>query len=970
MNGKICNIAKKELSAYFSSPVAFIFLGTFLVVNLFIFFWVESFFARNIADVRPLFDWMPLLMVFLVAALTMRMWSEERRSGTLEFLLTLPVDMLQLVMGKFVGGMILVLISLALTLPIPFTVSFFGDLDWGPIIGAYLATIFLAGAYLSIGLFVSVRSDNQIVSLIVTTLVCLLFYLVGSDALTAFLGNQGAEIARLLGTGSRFDSITRGVLDIRDIYYYLSLMGVFLSLNVFYLQKLTWSPEAERPTHGRWRMITLLLVVNFIVGNIWLQQVNTARADLTRGSVYSISPATKAILGQLQEPLLIRGYFSSKTHPLLAPLVPRLRDLIREYEIVGGGKVRSEFVDPREDPELEEEASRKYNIKPVPFQISDRHQASLVNSYFDILVQYGDQFEVLSFRELIEVQVRGEMDLDVKLRNPEYDITRAIKKALFGFKSIGHLFAGMPKPVKFVGYISDDSKLPAGLSEFRPEVEKTLEELREESEGKLEVSYIDPQAGDGAVAKEIAERFGFRPMVTGLFDPNQFYFYMTLQGDDQVIQVALPENMTAEGLRQGMEAALKRFSPGFVRNISLATPPQKQSNPYMAQMGMDGGSKRFQLLRQKLSESYQVQSANLSKGTVSDSTDLLVLAAPDNLSEKELFAIDQFLSRGGTVVMATAPISVSRTRNSLSGSEHKSGLSDWLKHHGITLGNRPILDQQSDVYPVPVRRRLGGFTVEELKMVQYPFFIDIRDDGLNRDNSITSGVPQVTVNWAVPIEVDQEQNKGRKVVELLKSSENSWLADSLKLEPDPALQASQGFLRSGEPKSRPIAVMIEGTFESYFKGKQSPLLEEQPKEETPPGAEEAEKSEKEEEKPEVIASVIEKSPSSARLIIFASNEFLEDTTLQISASTGTGKFLHALELVENSIDWSLEDRALLTIRGRGQFARTLRPMERGQQALWEYVNYGLALIGLLLVYGTYVWLRSQALNRQRQLLGA
>ncbi len=123
-------------------------------------------------------------------------------------------------------------------------------------------------------------------------------------------------------------------------------------------------------------------------------------------------------MAQLQEPLLIRGYFSAKTHPLLAPLVPRLRDLLKEYAVAGEGRVRVEFIDPAEEPELEQEAGQKYGIRPVPFQFASKYQSSVVNSYFNVLIQYGDEFETLGFRDLIEIKSRGESDLNVDLRNP------------------------------------------------------------------------------------------------------------------------------------------------------------------------------------------------------------------------------------------------------------------------------------------------------------------------------------------------------------------------------------------------------------------------------------------------------------------------------------------------------------------------------------------------------------------------
>ncbi len=205
------SIARKELSAYFGSPMALIFVGVFLAVTLFVFFWVETFFARGIADVRPMFQWMPVLLIFLVAALTMRQWSEEQRSGTLEVLLTLPVSKVQLVLGKFLAVMALVALALGLTLFLPITVALLGPLDWGPVVGGYLAALLMAAAYTAIGLFISSRTDNQIVALILTVIISGLFYLIGSSGVTDFVPRPLADIFTALGAGSRFESIERGV---------------------------------------------------------------------------------------------------------------------------------------------------------------------------------------------------------------------------------------------------------------------------------------------------------------------------------------------------------------------------------------------------------------------------------------------------------------------------------------------------------------------------------------------------------------------------------------------------------------------------------------------------------------------------------------------------------------------------------------------------------------------------------------
>ena len=386
----VLRIAAKETAIFFASPVAYLFLATFAAVTLFVFFWGAAFFARNIADVRPLFEWMPILLIFLASALTMRMWSEERRSGTLEYVHAQPVPLWHFILGKFLACLGLLLVALLITLPLPVTVALLGDLDWGPVGAGYLATFLLGAAYLSMGLFVSARSDNQIVSLISAAALCGVFYLLGTSTITDFFGVQAAQWLRQLGTGARFESITRGVIDLRDLYYYLSLVAVFLVLNALVLERERWSGAARAGGHGGARLLAGLLIANALAGNLWLGQLKGLRVDVTEGRLYSISEATGNYLRQLREPLLIRGYFSARTHPLLAPLVPQLEDLLKEYEIAGDGKLRLEIIDPAQWPELEEEANRQFDIRPVPFQVADRYQASIVSSYFNILVQYGD----------------------------------------------------------------------------------------------------------------------------------------------------------------------------------------------------------------------------------------------------------------------------------------------------------------------------------------------------------------------------------------------------------------------------------------------------------------------------------------------------------------------------------------------------------------------------------------------------
>ena len=957
----VLRVARKEINGYFSSLAALIFIGVFLGVSLFTFFWVERFFARNIADLRPLFEWMPVLLIFLISAITMRMWSEERRSGTLEFLMTCPVSPTSLILGKFFACLALVAIAVGLTLPLPITVSLLGPLDWGPVIGGYLATLCVAAAYIAIGLFVSARTDSQIVSLIVTALICGLFYLIGSETLAALFGNKGGEILRLLGSGSRFDSIARGVVDLRDIYYYLSVFGVFTVLNIFTLERLRWSEARPSQRHWRWRALTGLAVANLAIANIWLHQLPWARADLTAGGIYSISSATKLYLRQLEEPLLIRGYFSAETHPLLAPLVPRLQDLMREYGVAGGGRVRVEIIDPIKEPELEEEAGRRYGIRPVPFQSASRYQASVTNSYFDVLVQYGDEYETLNFEDLIEVK-QSANDIEVELKNPEYDITRAIKKVLTSYRAAGDLWASLEQPVTLRAYISDHAALPDPLPSFKADLETLISEYRTDAGDKFNALIENPLENNGALAAELTEQYGLRPLAVGLFDPNEFWFHLVLDYEGRLIQVPLPDTLEKDSLKRVLDAELKRFAPGALRTVALHTPPPSFGNP---QLGGAPSGLRFSALREKLAENAEVRDANLENGRVPEQSDALVVVAPEALDETQLFAIDQFLMRGGTVILAASDFQP-QLGGELSITDKDTGLGDWLLHHGVDLKSELVLDAQNTPFPIPVTRNVGGFQVREFRMLDYPHFPDIRT-GLARDSAPTSGLGQLTMTWASPLAIDEEKVADLNVTRLAETSGLSWASAGRNVVPDFRAYPDWGYPEPEETGPQLVGIMLEGSFSSYFADKQNPLLTDDA-ELSVDETESAEATDEETETP-VFSSTVERSPSSARLFVYASSSFLSDDALSLVSGVDRSDYVAPLILVENTVDWSLEDRGLLDIRSRqGRFARSLEPIADSARTFWETLNYGLAFAGLIGVFFAHRVMRRSASERQlRQL---
>lgn len=814
----LTEIARKELKLFFVSPIGYLFLAAYLGVTLFVFFWGEAFFARNIADVRPMFEWLPILLIFLTSALTMRIWSDERRTGTIEFLSTLPASSWELVLGKFLACVALLGIALVLTLPLPISVAFLANLDWGPVIAAYAAAMLLGASYISIGLFVSARSENQIVALIVSVFFCAVFYMFGSEFITGLVSNDVAEVLRKVGSGSRFESIARGILDFSDLYFYLSVTIAFLVLNVLVLQSLGWAEDAESTGHRNAAIVTTLLVANLLVANFWVGSINLLRVDVTRGQQYTIAPVTVQVLDQLREPLLIRGYFSSKTHQLLAPLVPQLRDLVREYNIVGGNRVQIEFVDPATDAELEDEANSKYGIQPSTFQVSDRHQTSLVSSYFDLLIRYGDEYEVLGFRDLIEVKATSEADLSVRLRNPEYDITRAIKKVLAGFQGGGSLFDFVGSEVVFTGYISGPERLHEQLEELRIPLTTALDELKESSGGKFSWTIVDPEADGGAVAEEIAENFGFQPMAASIFDTNTFYFYLTLSDGQTVVSMGIPDSRDKDGFSRTLEEGLKRFATGLLTSVAFYAPTQ----PPPQYMGQPPMGSEFTELRGYLIGDYDLESTTL-RTPLPNYVDVLLVVAPSSLNDEQVFEVDQFLMRGGTVIVAAGGFETMVQSQTLNSTPNFTGLESWLSHNGVSIEQSMVLDPRNSAFPVPVIREVSGFTFQELRMIDYPFFVEVRDEGFVATNTAAKDLDQLTYAWGSPVSINAETNLEREVMELMRSSDKSWTDSSPEVMP----RFTDGSISPYSPAgglvgSQLLAVSLKGSFSSYFD--ESPAL--------------------------------------------------------------------------------------------------------------------------------------------------
>jgi len=233
-------IFKRELGAYFSTPVAYVFIVIFLLLTGVFTFYVGGLYERNQADLEPFFRFHPWLYMLLIPAISMRLWSEERKAGTLELLMTLPISLVEAVIGKFLAAWCFTAIALALTFPVWITINYLGDPDNTVIAAGYLGSLLLAGACLSIGACISALTKNQVVAFVISFVICFAFNLSGFpivlDLFSGWAPQAIVDVVSSFSFLSHFESILKGVIDIRDIIFFASLIAFWLYANILAIE--------------------------------------------------------------------------------------------------------------------------------------------------------------------------------------------------------------------------------------------------------------------------------------------------------------------------------------------------------------------------------------------------------------------------------------------------------------------------------------------------------------------------------------------------------------------------------------------------------------------------------------------------------------------------------------------------------------------------------------------------------------
>ncbi len=354
-------ILKKEINSFFASPIGYLVIGLFLIING-LFLWVFkgdfNILDYGFTDLSSFFLLAPWVLLFLIPAVTMRSFAEEKKQGTLELLLTKPITTFNIVLGKFLGAFVLIVISLLPTLLYIVAVNSLADqssLDLGSTLGSYLGLLFLAAAYASIGILASALTNNQIVAFLLAVAGCLLFY-IGFDGIADATGSNFFDV---LSLSTHFTSIGQGVLDTRDLIYFVGISGLFLWITSVLI-------SSRKRTLKKWLVIPAVLIALFVLGQQFYQ-----RFDMTQDQRFTLNESTMAIVKDTEQPLIIDVFLEGDNFTSEFKRLQReTKQLLEEFS-AASNNIKFSFINP-----LEDDATRTQNIQQLtqrgltPMQVS------------------------------------------------------------------------------------------------------------------------------------------------------------------------------------------------------------------------------------------------------------------------------------------------------------------------------------------------------------------------------------------------------------------------------------------------------------------------------------------------------------------------------------------------------------------------------------------------------------------------
>lgn len=425
---RIWGLFKKELRGYFNSPIAYIVV-TILLIGIGYFFF-QTFFVANQVSLRSFFRFAAWTFLLFGPAITMKLFAEEKKSGTIELLLTLPLKEYEIVLGKFFAAWSLLGVYLIITLAYPITIGFIGDMDGGPIIGGYLGLFLLGGTFIAMGIFASTITRNQVVSLILAFTIGLLLYML--DLLLPFIPEFLQNLVEFIGVDSHFKNTGRGVVDTRDLIYSISLIAFFLFLSVQVLQM-------RMNNHTiNWKINKLIYLGSAIGCLISLNVLSFhlyGRVDLTEDKMFTLTKASRELVADLPDQLTVKVFFSKNLPAPFNNHARYLSDKLVDYRNYSNGNLGFEFIDPgkvdsegKPDPEMIAQVNAA-KIPKVEVSKLEKDQIQMVKVYMGLAMYYQDKIETIPLLQKID-------DLEYEISSRITKLTRD-REPVIGFLT-GH----------------------------------------------------------------------------------------------------------------------------------------------------------------------------------------------------------------------------------------------------------------------------------------------------------------------------------------------------------------------------------------------------------------------------------------------------------------------------------------------------------------------------------------------------
>ncbi len=408
-------VLRKELLALFDSPSATIVIVVFLLLWEFLFF--QNAFLIGEASLRPMFDLLPWLLLLFIPAITMGSIAQETGDGTIEFLLARPLKDAELLLGKYLAALLYTGIAFLFTVPVAIGFLLFGNLDIGVVVGQLLASFAFASVLIALGIACSSLVKNQVAALLMAAAASFLLYIGGSPFVTQSLPATLIPLFDRLSPASHFASMARGVIDLRDVWYVISVTAIFLGVALIALLRRRFGNRGGMPQQMRWAVtagVLLILLTNIVGARI------PGRLDLTRGRLYTLSSGTRSIVSALPVPVYITLYASPQLPVQLQAVLRDIRDTLSDYRMMGKGNVVLAEKDPTTDEAVAREA-QEAGVQPMQFNVVGQGEFQMKSGYLGIGIKAREQTKAIPF-----VQDTG--DLEYQLTTFIHTLTQRDKK--------------------------------------------------------------------------------------------------------------------------------------------------------------------------------------------------------------------------------------------------------------------------------------------------------------------------------------------------------------------------------------------------------------------------------------------------------------------------------------------------------------------------------------------------------------